>query len=83
MYIHSIDEFVVRGKKYKNLLFGGGEREESSYTRTHTSFRGESFCPSSLLEERPFGNLCYSVPRKLLYMTIPYNDVAIVDQIKA
>lgn len=82
-FLYSIyTSLSLKEKIYKNP-FGGGEGEKSSYTRTHTSFQGESFCPSSLPEERPSGNLCYFVPRKMLYMTIPYNDVAIVDQIKA
>jgi hypothetical protein len=73
--------FVVREKN--KSVFGGGKSEKTSYTHTHISFRGESFCPSSLSEERPSGNLCYSVPGKMLYTTIPYNYVAIDDKIKA
>jgi len=69
--------FVVR-EENKNVLWTGDIEKKTSYTHTHASFRRESFCPSSLPEERPVGNSCYSVPGKMLY-TVLYNDVTIVD----
>lgn len=42
-----------------------GGKKKTSYTHTHTSFRGESFCPSSLPEERPSGNSRYDCASSL------------------